>query len=80
MISRINRAVSRRVRRVVHYVSNKVRVRACDVRGHVILLDVESAIEDYSLSARALAEKYEENISGKINLGECSFMDFSNLG
>ena len=56
MISRINRAVSRRVRRVAHYVSNKGRVRACDVRGHVILLDVESAIEDYRANTYEIKE------------------------
>ena len=40
----------------MHYVSNKVRVRACDVRGHVILLDVESAIEDYRANTYEIKE------------------------
>ena len=56
MISRIKRVVIRQVMRLVHYVSNKGRVRACNVRGHVILLDVESPIEDYRANTYEIKE------------------------
>jgi FkbM family methyltransferase len=47
MISRINCAVRRRVTSVAKRVTNMGRIRACNVRGQVIFLDVESEIEEF---------------------------------
>ena len=47
MISRVNRAVRRRVASVAKRVADIGRTRACNVRGRVILLDVESEIEEF---------------------------------
>ncbi len=60
MLSRINNMVRRKiVNYVEHYVNNQ-RMYRCNVKGHVILLEVESEIEKYR--ARTYATKEPETL------------------
>ena len=47
MISRVKGALARRVVRLAKFLVQDWQVRTCNVKDHVILLDVESEIEEF---------------------------------
>ena len=66
---------------MAQHVFNKGRVRACNVRGHVILLDVDSAIEDYRANTYETKEPETlEWIERFFQLGDVMYDVGANLG